>query len=199
MVPLRWGARDYHGAVSGEDGIRQVGDAFRNWHREEEFVLTPKKRPGPSGASAEGRPTLGRRSPPPCSPGRARRTRGAEYRRCRNLPQIVRGSSSGGSASAGHKTTRASLGPRGPGPPQPAIAASAAPQEPASAHRGGSRAGCAAGHWLPPGPHTRHGDLSRLPSSALPPPEETLSQYSCSTPVPGNNFRKCSTSRLTSP
>jgi hypothetical protein len=30
------------------------------------------------------------------------------------------------------------------------------------------RPGCAAGRWLPPGHHTRHGDLSRLPSSALP-------------------------------
>jgi hypothetical protein len=29
-------------------------------------------------------------------------------------------------------------------------------------------AGCAVGRWLPPGPHTRHGDPSRLPSSALP-------------------------------
>jgi len=55
-----------------------------------------------------------------------------------------------------------------PVPPQTATAPSAAPQEPASAPRGGPRAGCAAGRGLPPGPHPRHGDLSRLPSSALP-------------------------------
>jgi hypothetical protein len=48
MLQLRWGARDHLGAVLGEDGRRQVGDAFRNRHREEEFVLTPKKRPGPA-------------------------------------------------------------------------------------------------------------------------------------------------------
>jgi len=46
-VPLRWGARDHLGTVSGEDGRRQVRDAVRNPHREEGFVLTPKKRPGP--------------------------------------------------------------------------------------------------------------------------------------------------------
>ena len=33
MAPLRWGARDPHGAASGEDGIRQVRDAFRNRRR----------------------------------------------------------------------------------------------------------------------------------------------------------------------
>ncbi len=47
MVPPRWGTRDHHGAVSGEDGMRQVPEAVRNRHREEGFVLAPKKRPGP--------------------------------------------------------------------------------------------------------------------------------------------------------
>jgi hypothetical protein len=47
MAPLRWGARDHPGAVSGENGIRQDRDALRNRHREEEFTLTAKKRPGP--------------------------------------------------------------------------------------------------------------------------------------------------------
>ena len=48
MAPLRGGTRDHPGAVSGEDGIRQVRDAFGNRHRKEEFILTPKKRPGPA-------------------------------------------------------------------------------------------------------------------------------------------------------
>lgn len=47
MAPLRWGARGHHGEVSGADGIRERRDAFRDPHREEEFILTAKKRPGP--------------------------------------------------------------------------------------------------------------------------------------------------------
>ena len=47
MAPLRWGTGDYLGAVSGEDGRQQVRDAVRSRHREEEFILTPQKRPGP--------------------------------------------------------------------------------------------------------------------------------------------------------
>ena len=77
---------------------------------------------------------------------------------------------------AGHLGT--GPGGRGPVPPQTATAPSAAPQEPALAHRGGQRAGCAAGRWLPPGHHTRHGDLSRLPSSALAPGDAAESHWS---------------------
>jgi hypothetical protein len=48
ITPRReWGARECPGAVSGEDDIRQVRDAFRNRHREENFPLTTNKRPGP--------------------------------------------------------------------------------------------------------------------------------------------------------
>jgi hypothetical protein len=46
MAPLQWGAKDHHGAASGEDGRRQLRDA-RNRHQQEEPILTPKKRPGP--------------------------------------------------------------------------------------------------------------------------------------------------------
>ena len=40
------------------------------------------------------------------------------------------------------------------------------------------RAGCAAGRWLPPGHHTRHGDLSGLPSSTLAPGDAAESHWS---------------------
>ncbi len=46
MAPLRWGTGAHHGAVSGDDAVQHVRDAFRNRHREEEFILTAKKRPG---------------------------------------------------------------------------------------------------------------------------------------------------------
>ena len=43
------GAREMlPGAASGEDAIRRLRDAYRAPHREEEFSLTPKKRPGPA-------------------------------------------------------------------------------------------------------------------------------------------------------
>ncbi len=48
MAPLRWGARDHPGAVSGDDARSHHRDALVTvWHREEGFTLTAKKRPGP--------------------------------------------------------------------------------------------------------------------------------------------------------
>ena len=55
MAPLRWGVRDPDGAASGNDGRPAVRDAYRIQHREEDFILTPQKRPGPVFQSSDGR------------------------------------------------------------------------------------------------------------------------------------------------
>ncbi len=47
-LPHDWGARDHPGAASGDDDKRQVRDAIRNRHQEEEFLLIKNKRPGPT-------------------------------------------------------------------------------------------------------------------------------------------------------
>jgi hypothetical protein len=47
MAPLRWGTGDHDGAASGDDGRRDVRDASSLLHREEDFILTAQKRPGP--------------------------------------------------------------------------------------------------------------------------------------------------------
>ncbi len=60
------------------------------------------------------------------------------------------------------------------------------------------RAGCAAGRWLPPGPHTRHGDLSRLPSSALASGDAAESHWSRNGPSEWVNVSQRRKQRITS-
>ncbi len=56
MAPLGWGVRGSDGAASGDDGREQVGDAVSTPHHEEDFTLTPQKRPGP-GLHSDTQPT----------------------------------------------------------------------------------------------------------------------------------------------